>query len=79
MVLSQGAKRKFTATRKRKTRKKIVPVEDGPEFCMEDEDGQTRVHDKPDCPEFYVKDEEGQTRVQNKPDGPEFYMKDKEG
>ena len=57
MALLQGAKRKLTATRKKITRRRIVSdEEDGPAFCMEDAEGQTRVQDIPDSPDFCMKD-----------------------
>ena len=80
VTLSQGGKRKVTATRKGQTRRTIVPdEEDGQEFCEEDAQGQTRVQKASDGPEFCMEDAEGQIRVQNATDGPEFHMKDAEG
>ena len=80
VVLSQGAKRKFTATRKRQTRRRIVPdKEDGSEFYMKDAEGQTIVQNAPDGSEFNIKDAEGQTIVQNAWDDHKFHMKDAHG
>ena len=74
VALLQGPKRKFTATRKRQTRRRIVPDEDNcPEFCVEDAEGQTRVQDEPDGPEFHMKDVDDPTSVQDDAEGPAWH------